>query len=116
MKNFALAALLLLPAAAAFSQDVVTANPKTIKVRVDNEKVRVLEATLPPGAKENIHSHPSSVVYIIKGGKVRNHAADGKVTEVTYKDNDTVYRDPLTHWAENIGKTTIHLLVVELKK
>jgi quercetin dioxygenase-like cupin family protein len=116
MKKFALAAVLLVTTTAALPQDVVAANPKTIKVRVDNDKVRVLEATLPPGAKENLHSHPSSVVYIIKGGKVRNHAADGKVSEVTFKDNETVYRDPLTHYAENIGKTTIHLLVIELKK
>jgi quercetin dioxygenase-like cupin family protein len=116
MKKFALAAVLLLTTTAALAQDVVAANPKTIKVRIDNDKVRVLEATLPPGAKENLHSHPSSVVYIIKGGKVRNHAADGKVSEVTFKDNETVYRDPLTHYAENIGKTTIHLLVIELKK
>jgi hypothetical protein len=27
----------------------------------------------------------------------------------------TIYRDPLTHWAENIGTTTIRLLLVELK-
>jgi hypothetical protein len=27
----------------------------------------------------------------------------------------TAYRDPVTHWAENIGSTTIRLIVVELK-
>jgi len=27
-----------------------------------------------------------------------------------------LYRDPLTHWAENIGDTKIHLIIVELKK
>jgi hypothetical protein len=31
------------------------------------------------------------------------------------KAGDTVYREPLTHWAENIGTTTLRLIVVELK-
>jgi hypothetical protein len=26
-----------------------------------------------------------------------------------------MYREPLTHWAENIGNTTIRLEVIELK-
>jgi hypothetical protein len=26
-----------------------------------------------------------------------------------------IYRDPVTHWAENTGDTTIHLILVELK-
>ncbi|MEI6244659.1 MAG: hypothetical protein WCQ64_06400 [Acidobacteriota bacterium] len=41
---------------------------------------------------------------------------DGSTKETTYVAGDTIYREPLTHWAENIGKTTIHLMVYELKK
>jgi hypothetical protein len=26
-----------------------------------------------------------------------------------------MYREPITHWAENIGTTTMRLVVVELK-
>ena len=37
------------------------------------------------------------------------------VSHMTYTAGQTAYRDPVTHWAENIGKTTIHLIVVELK-
>ena len=29
---------------------------------------------------------------------------------------EVVYRDPLTHAAENIGSTTMHMILVELKK
>jgi quercetin dioxygenase-like cupin family protein len=74
-----------------------------------------MEATLKPGAKEHLHSHPSSIVYVLTGGKVRSHAQDGTVSETTYTAGQTLYREPLTHWAENVGTTTIHLLVVELK-
>lgn len=58
-------------------------NAKTIKVNLENARVRVLEAELQPGAKEQMHSHPASVIYVIAGGPIRNHAADGKTTETT---------------------------------
>jgi quercetin dioxygenase-like cupin family protein len=76
----------------------------------------VLEATLPPGAKEARHAHPAYVIYVLAGGKTRNHAADGTTTEAEFRTGQTIYREPLTHWAENIGATTIRLVLVELKK
>ena len=96
-------------------QDVLVANPKSIVLKFENSRVRVLEATLKPGVKEQTHSHPAYVIYVIAGGKVRSHGADGSVTETEFKTGDVIYRDPLTHWAENIGKTTIRLELVELK-
>lgn len=96
------------------AQDVAVVNPKSIRVKLVNEHVRVLEATIKPGYKEKQHSHPSSIVYVLSGGKVRNHLPDGTTSEATYTAGQTAYRDPVTHWAENIGKTTIHLIVVEL--
>jgi quercetin dioxygenase-like cupin family protein len=97
------------------AQDPAVVNAKTIRVKLENSRVRVLEATLQPGEKEQPHSHPAYVIYVIAGGKVRNHSADGKTTESQFADGDVIYRDPLTHWAENIGTTTIHLILVELK-
>ena len=62
------------------------------------------------------HSHPAYVIYVIAGGKFRNHAADGTVTDGEFKTGDVIYRDPITqHWAENTGDTTIRLVLVELK-
>ncbi len=104
--------LLALPAAA---QDVAKVNPKTITVKLDNARTRVLEAVLPPGAKEQMHSHPASIIYVLTGGTFRSHAPDGSTTDATLKDGDVIYREPLTHWAENTGTTTLHLIVVELK-
>ena len=97
------------------AQDPAAVNAKTIKVKFENDRVRVLEAELPPGTKEQVHSHPAYVIYVLAGGKVRNYAADGKTTEVELKTGDALYRDPLTHAAENIGATTMHLILVELK-
>ena len=97
------------------AQDPATVNAKSITVKLDNPRVRVLDVTLKPGEKENTHAHPAYVVYVIEGGKVRNHATDGKIVEYELKTGEVVYRDPLTHWAENIGTTTLRLVVVELK-
>jgi beta-alanine degradation protein BauB len=96
-------------------QDPAVVNAKTIAKRLENPRVRVLEATLKPGDKEQTHSHPAYVIYVIEGGKFRNHAADGTVTDGEFKTGDVIYRDPMTHWAENTGTTTIRLVLVELK-
>ena len=115
VKSAAIAAIVLVASSSAIAQDVAAVNPNSIKVKLDNEHVRVMEALLLPGAKEQMHHHPASIVYVITGGKVRNHAADGTTNEVTYSGGDTLYREPLTHWAENIGTTTIRMIVIELK-
>jgi len=97
------------------AQDPLVINSKSIALKLENSRVRVLEATLEPGVKEKMHSHPAYVIYVIAGGKVRNHSADGSVTETAFRTGDVIYRDPITHWAENIGNTTIRLELVELK-
>jgi beta-alanine degradation protein BauB len=99
----------------AWAQDPAVVNAKTIKVRFENDRVRVLEANLPPGVKEQVHSHPAYVIYVLSGGKFRNYASDGKVTEGELKTGDVLYREPLTHAAENIGNTEMHMILLELK-
>jgi quercetin dioxygenase-like cupin family protein len=97
------------------AQDPLVVNAATIKLRLENSRVRVLEATLKPGDKEKTHSHPAYVIYVIEGGRVRTHGTDGTATEADFKTGDVIYREAVTHWAENIGKTTIRLELVELK-
>ena len=98
------------------AQDPLVVNSKTIVLKLENARVRVLEATLKPGDKEKVHSHPAYVIYVIAGGKVRTHLADGTATEAEFRAGDVIYREPVTHWAENIGNTTIRVELVELKE
>jgi hypothetical protein len=37
------------------------------------------------------------------------------VTDGEFKTGDVIYREPVTHWAETTGDTTIRLELVELK-
>jgi quercetin dioxygenase-like cupin family protein len=99
----------------AHAQDAAVVNSKTIRVRFENDRVRVLEAVLPPGTKEQVHSHPAYVIYVLAGGRYRNYAADGKITEGTFQAGEVIYRDPLTHAAENIGDKPMHMILVEIK-
>jgi quercetin dioxygenase-like cupin family protein len=100
---------------AKMSQDPLVVNSKTAVLKLENARVRVFEATLKPGDKEKLHSHPACVIYVIEGGKFRNHPADGMATEGEFKTGDVLYREPVKHWAENIGSTTLRLEIVELK-
>ena len=97
------------------AQDAAKVNAKYITVKLDNPRVRVYEVVVKPGEKEAVHSHPASVFYVLEGGKVRNHAPDGTVAEAELRTGDVLYREPLTHWAENIGNTTVRLVLMELK-
>jgi quercetin dioxygenase-like cupin family protein len=97
------------------SLDPAVVNAKMEHVKLENNHVRAIEGVLRPGDKEQMHSHPAFVVYVMAGGKIRNNFADGKVVEAELKTGDVLYREPQTHWVQNIGSTTIHFLVVELK-
>lgn len=110
-------AFLLLLACAGFAsaQDAAVVNADTIRVTLDNERVRVLEAIIPPGTKENMHQHPQSIVHVIEGGKMRNHFADGKTADSELVAGTSQWREAITHWAENIGDTTVKVIIVEFK-
>ena len=99
----------------AMAQDTLRVNADSVHLKLENNRVRVLESILQPGGKEKMHSHPSYVVYVIKGGRVRIRNADGKTSETDLKAGDVVFRDPVTHWGENIGTTEIAEIMVELK-
>lgn len=98
------------------AQDPVKVAPKMNKVLMNNEQVRVLDVMLKPGDKMPMHSHPDNVLYVISGGTTRSTDAKGKATDHTYKAGECFFRKGETHMAENIGKTTTHVLNVELKK
>ena len=92
------------------------ASPKVVKLRYENDRVRVLETISNPGDREQMHSHPANVVLVLAGGKLRITGADGKTGDVEFNTGDTIWRDPVTHAAENVGSTQLHAIIVELRK
>lgn len=91
------------------------AMPAGVAVRLDNERVRLTEVRMGPGAKAPMHAHPDTVGYVLSGGKDRWTAPDGTVTENDYHPGDVFFLETLSHEVENVGDTEIHLILVELK-
>lgn len=95
--------------------DPVKLSPQLYNVRLENDRVRVLEYRLKPGQKEPMHSHPPGVVYVLSAARFRTTAADGSTSESPSEAGEVYWRNDTTHAAENIGKTEAHALAVELK-
>jgi quercetin dioxygenase-like cupin family protein len=116
-KHFALlAAGCLFAGVSAQAQDVMQVSPTTNKVLVENEYVRVVQATFKPGAKEPTHTHPAGFYYVTQAGKLKVTYADGKVEMWEPKVGESEWSDGEgPHSAENVGKSTLQYLLVEVK-
>jgi beta-alanine degradation protein BauB len=97
------------------TMDPVKLSPQYYTVRIDNDRVRVLEYHLPTGQQEPMHAHPAGVVFATSSAKFRTTLPDGSVTESEGKAGEVFWRDATTHALENIGNTEASALAVELK-
>lgn len=88
------------------------------KVVLENDKVRVVEFVLEPGAPMGMHDHPRDRVEItVSGGKVRVTTPDGKTQEAEEKQGSVVFSkaSPARHDVVNIGQSVLRAYHVELK-
>ena len=105
----------LLLAATAMAQDPVPTYPDNYKVLAENDRVRVLDFKLRKGAKENFHSHPAAVTYVLAPFKIRFTFPDGTTRIREAKAGDVFFGEGLVHASENIGDTDAHGILVEMK-
>ena len=96
--------------------DAVASSPQGLSVRFENDRVRVLELRLQPGAREGMHTHPQYVLYALTDYRVKNTNADGTVRVFERKRGDVFWGEPVTHGGENVGETEVHAVIVELKQ
>jgi quercetin dioxygenase-like cupin family protein len=97
------------------SNDAVKVAPKNYKVLLENEKVRVLEATLRKGQKTKMHTHPNNVVYMADSGYAKFTSPDGTSQKMHVKPGQVVWFENQEHATENLGTKTIRAIIVELK-
>lgn len=96
--------------------DAVTISPQFYTIRLENERVRVLEYRLPAGKAEPLHRHPASVAYIINGATLHTMLGSGVAADGTVNAGDVHWRDKdITHTVQNVGSTDMRALIVELK-
>lgn len=104
---------LLLSASMACGQDAMQYGVKHLKVLAEDQRVRVLKYTPQKGDKTPMHSHPSTVVYVIKGGKVRFTMPDGSIRDAELNTGDALLRPPVTHADEALDD--LDVVLVEIK-
>ncbi len=51
--------------------DPVSVSPDKYKVLLENNQVRVVEYSIKPGERDQPHTHPPKVSYVVNGGSLR---------------------------------------------
>ena len=88
---------------------------KVCEVLVDNESVRTLKCTFPPGVGHEKHFHDKHVGYTLKGGTFQIKDEKG-TREVQIPLGYTFYNESVAwHEVLNIGSDTAVFLIVEPK-
>jgi quercetin dioxygenase-like cupin family protein len=114
MKMLTAIATFLLLLASSFAQDVMQSSPRQLKVLAEDDSVRVLRFAPRKGEMTPMHSHPETVVYVVKGGRIRLTLPDGSSSVVELKTGETQLRAPVTHSDEALDD--MEVILVEVKR
>src|SRR5438876_8320326 len=93
MKTIILISLLAILCTTVHAQDPVKTSPQYYKVLLENDQVRVLEYRLKASEKEPMHSHPTGVVYVLSGVKLKFTYPDGRTEERAAATGETIWRE-----------------------
>jgi quercetin dioxygenase-like cupin family protein len=99
----------------ASAQDAVAVDPQHHKVEFENDQVRVLRITFPPGEKSVMHSHPCAVAIGLSDSTLTFHLPDGATREAKLKPGQVINAKPTVHDPENRGSSPAQVILVEIK-
>jgi len=78
--------------------------------------VRVVEYVLRPGERDQWHTHPAKVSYVVTGGTLRITMDDGQSFVTDEKAGSASWMDKLgRHFAQNVGKRPVRIVLIEVK-
>ena len=100
------------------AQDASKVNPRSYKVVLENDKVRVLEYRSLPGfgiCGQGKHSHPAHLTIAMSDGKVKVTTDDGKMIAAESKAGKIFWAPAETHSVENISGRPMRAFMVEIK-
>lgn len=102
-----------------FAQDVSKTAPRSYRVVLENEMVRVLEYTARgPGmgvCGAGKHSHPDHVTVTLTPAKTKVTNSDGSTSIYDLKAGEALWEPASTHLAENIGGSGTKMMLIEIK-
>ena len=102
----------------ALAQDAHVADPRSYRVVLENDQVRVLEYTSRPGfgvCGQGMHYHPAHLTVSLTGARLKRIAADGRTTFPEIPPGHVFWAEAETHAAEVIGGAGTRTYIVELK-
>ncbi len=96
--------------------DPAVVSPTMNTVLLENEYVRVIVYQINPGEKDDWHTHPAKVSYVISGGSLRITTKEGASFIVEEEANSASWFGTVgEHYGENVGKTPVRIVFVEIK-
>ena len=103
--------------------DAFTAAPANHRLLLENERVRVLETVVAPGASTPVHTHRwASVEYVLSAASFVRRDRDGRVVfdsraaGAELRPFEVLWSEPFPpHSVENVGDTELRVIMVELK-
>jgi beta-alanine degradation protein BauB len=102
----------------ALAQDAVTSDPRSFRVVLENERVRVLEYKSGPGfgvCGQGMHYHPDRVTVALTDAKVKLTNPQGKTVVRDIPSGYVFFAPAETHSTENIGGAGTRIYMIELK-
>jgi hypothetical protein len=108
-------ACLAWPQAAKDPLDSLTVCVNTQHLIFENQFVRVLDDSIPPGVAEARHRHRHSVIVYLNDYTAQQTTDDGKSITTPRKAGTAAWSEAVIHTVKNVGKTQSHAIRVELK-
>ena len=102
----------------AVAQDPVRSDPRSFRVVLENDRVRVLEYRSGPGlgvCGQGVHYHPERVTVTLTEAKVRITNAEGRTVVRELPAGQVFYAPAETHSVENVGGSGTRIYIIELK-
>lgn len=102
----------------ALAQDAAASDPRSFRVVLENERVRVLEYRSGPGlgvCGQGMHYHPDRVSVSLTGAKIKATNAQGRTVVREIPPGHVFFSPAETHSAENIGGSGTRTYIIELK-
>ena len=102
----------------AVAQDAAKVNPRSYRVLLENDKLRVLEYRSRPGfgvCGQGKHSHPAHLTVAMTDAKVKVITEDGKVITAEPKAGAVFWSPAETHTTENISGRPMRAYLIEIK-
>ena len=91
-------------------------SPDVYDVLLENEDVKILNVSFPPGKGDNMHDHYPFTFYVVDGGKLEVTLPDGKVNEMEAGDGFSGHNEKgVRHRVKNIGEKPVNIILVEHK-